>query len=331
MGSTTIAVWSGRDDSELCEKLGQLDGAAVIVPEDEKDVENQLINAEVFITSSAIWSEDFSRTLYESKKIRWVQLMNAGYDNVLKAGVPEEVIVSTIGGIGADMVADHAIALLYAILRRIPEAIKREGEEDSGFESIAGNAETLNGKTMAVLGYGNIGKIIARNLTCLGAEVKAVARTGRHDEDLGISIEPVSEIHTVLETTDGLVICCPLSDETEKLIDNEALACTKDDYYIVNVSRGGIVDTESLVNALKNNQLGGAALDVTDPEPLPPDHPLRGFANVVISPHVAWAGGGARFRKDMEDLIIRNVRNYMRNEQITNKVDRHSQPGRNRQ
>lgn len=320
MDKTDIVIWTGRDESGLSLSLNEIDGVRAKVPENNESIERHILDSDILITSSAFWTDSFSRALYESERIKWVQLTNAGYDNVLKAGVPDKVLVSTIGAIGAGAVADHALGLLYAILRRIPETIRKEREDGSGFDFISRNTTTLAGKTIAVLGYGNIGKIIAQKLKCLGAEIKLIARRGRYDDEMKMEIVPSKNLNAVIRETDGLIICCPLTEETEKLINKDVLISIKRDYYLVNVSRGGIVDTEAVVEALQNNSLKGVALDVTEPEPLPITHPLRRYGNVVISPHVAWSGEGVKYKNEMEELIVSNVQRYMENKEIENLV-----------
>jgi phosphoglycerate dehydrogenase-like enzyme len=123
-------------------------------------------------------------------------------------------------------------------------------------------------------------------------------------------------LRSSLPELDALIICAPLTEATEKMMDAGAFVAMKRGGYLVNVSRGAIVDTNALVAALERGVLAGAALDVVDPEPLPPSHPLWSAANVILTPHTAWAGGGESQRRRLQEFLRDNVRRFARGEPV---------------
>lgn len=320
MSNKHVLVWTGNDESVLCNRLKDIDGLVVIAPDTVEDVEKVLKNSHIFITSSAVWNVNFNRALSESKITEWIQLTNAGYDNILKEGVPNNLTISNIGSIGAEAVADHAVGLLYAILRRIPEAIRKDRVNDFGFDSISKNTTTLSGKSIILLGCGNIGKMIARKLKCLGVDLILIARNARYEDELSMDVVSVDTLPSVIKQADGLIVSCSLTEETQNLVGSNVFENIKRDFYLVNVSRGAVINTDALVQAIEKKVIKGAALDVTEPEPLSVDHPLRNYNNVLITPHVAWSGNREKYRKYVEDLIFWNVDKYVKNEGIENVV-----------
>ena len=168
---------------------------------------------------------------------------------------------------------------------------------------------------VAILGFGPIGQAVRDRLVGFEARVTAIARSSRTDEK-GTRIVPYDQLHAVLGQADALVVAVPSKPETRRMIDAAAFAAMRSGSFIVNVSRGAIVDTDALVAALESGRLGGAALDVTDPEPLPPEHPLWAFPNVLITPHTAWTGGGQAVREQVEALIVENTQRYLAGQRL---------------
>jgi phosphoglycerate dehydrogenase-like enzyme len=212
--------------------------------------------------------------------IRWVQLHNAGIEPWLKAGlITSETIFTSAAGCYGGPVAEHILGLLLAAARRLPELIGARTWTQP-------QPATLRGATVGILGCGGIGRTLIEMLGPLGATVAAVTRSGRPVPGAQISVDP-SGLHLVLEQSDYVVLAAPATAATQAMIGATELAAMKPTAWLVNVGRGSLVDTDALVAALHAERIAGAALDVTDPEPLPDGHPLWTTPHTVITSHTA--------------------------------------------
>ncbi|HEX6998373.1 MAG TPA: NAD(P)-dependent oxidoreductase [Gammaproteobacteria bacterium] len=289
----------------------------MIAPDDRGSAIEAMSRADALVTMEQAWTADLAAALRAASRVRWIQLLNAGFDRLEAFGVPPHVVVSTIGGAGSHFVAEHALMLLLALLRKAPSMLHAQSRREWAFDSVVREISSLQGKEVAVLGFGHIGRRVAALAAALGARVVGIARSSRRDRD-GFDVVSLADVRDVYPRADALVVALPLSADTAGLIDAAALGRMKEGAYLVNVSRGQIVVTDALVAALESGRLAGAGLDVVDPEPLPPGHPLWSLPNVIITPHVAWAGGGAAARRSIEDLVVENVRRFARGERVRN-------------
>ena len=187
----------------------------------------------------------------------------------------------------------------------------RSSETTAKMQSIAG-------KTMLVVGLGGIGTEVARRAAALDMRVIGTRRSSREGPDFVDYVGLSDELFELAGEADFVVITVPLTTETEGLFNKDFFSATKRGAHIVNVGRGKTVVTDDLVAALKSGQIAGAALDVTDPEPLPSDHPLWQMENVVITPHVSW-GGGNSIRQGI--LLEENLRRFAAGDALLNVVD----------
>jgi phosphoglycerate dehydrogenase-like enzyme len=212
--------------------------------------------------------------------IGWVQLPQAGVETVVEAGVIDRHRVWTSAkGAYAEPVAEHALALLLAGLRRLPERARaRSWGEEAG--------TSLFGQPVTIIGGGGIATVLLRLLAPFRAQVTVVRR---RPEPLPGAARTVGDdrLHEALAGARAVMLVLALTPATRKLIGRAELAAMEQDAWLVNVARGKVVDTGALVGALRSGQIGGAALDVTDPEPLPAGHPLWDLPNCLITPHTA--------------------------------------------
>ena len=252
---------------------------------------------------------------------RWVQLPFAGIESFFAAGAIEPDRIWTCAkGIYGPATAEHALALILMAARRLhvhatATSWASEARVGSGF----GAAERrLAGATVVIVGTGGIGRSLTQMLAQLGPRVVGVNRSGGALAGAHATVT-VDRLSEVLSEADFVVLAAAHTPETHHLIDAEALAATQAGAWLINVARGPLVDTSALVEALRDGRLGGAALDVTDPEPLPDDHPLWSLDNVVITPHVANTWDMAV--PELGALVGRNVRHFARNEQLEGLVD----------
>ncbi len=219
----------------------------------------------------------------------------------VEALVERGVAVTNAAGIHAPGIAEQVLAHLLTFARRLHLAPGRQERR----EWRHWQAGELGGSTVTVVGQGAVGTAVVERLASFGVETLAVrhspAKGGPADEVLGYS-----RLHDALARTAYLVLACPLTDQTRRLVDEAALATLPPEAVVVNVARGGVVDQPALATALGTEAIRGAALDVTDPEPLPPDSPLWRLENCLVTPHVG--GSTPRHWDRLAEVVAANVR-----------------------
>lgn len=226
----------------------------------------------------------------------------AGVDHLpLDALAERGVAVTNASGVHGPNVAEHVLGWVLTFARRLDEGRRRqERREWRRFRSFT----ELAGSTVAVVGLGAIGEAVVERFE--GFDVETIG--ARYSPEKGGPTDEVvgyGDLAEALPRTDVLVLACPLTETTEGLIGEAELDALPTDAIVVNVARGGVVDTPALTDALRSNALHGAALDVTDPEPLPSDHDLWGFENVFLTPHVA--GHTPRYWERRADILVENL------------------------
>lgn len=239
--------------------------------------------------------------------LRVISQMSVGVDNIDVAACREHgVSVGHTPDVLTEATADTAFALLAAAVRRIPEGaeIVKRGEWGpwDPWYFLSGD---LHGATIGIVGMGRIGQAIARRARGFDMEIVYTTRSPKEiDDATEVGLE------RLLEMSDIVVIAVALDDGTQGMIGRDQLSRMKETAFLVNVARGPIVDTDALVFALTEGSIGGAALDVTDPEPLPPDHPLLELPNCLVVPHIGSATLPAR--REMATLAVANLTAYLR-------------------
>jgi glyoxylate reductase len=227
-----------------------------------------------------------------------------GYDNVdVPAAAERGVVVTNAPDVLTDATADLAFALLAAVARRVAAGFDhvREGRWTNWHPALLLGPE-LYGATVGVVGFGRIGQTFAKR--CLGFDMELLyASPTEKDEAAALGAKRVS-LEKLLRSCDFVSLHIPLTSATIRLMGREHLALMRHDAVLVNTARGAVVDTDALTAGLAEGRLGGAGLDVTDPEPLPADHPLLSLPNVIVTPHIGSAG--RHTREAMIRLAMRN-------------------------
>jgi len=244
--------------------------------------------------------------------VRWVQLGSAGIEMWFDAGLMHPNVVWTAAkGVYARPIAEHVIALILAAARRLQERARADTWGQPGGRLLAG-------ATVGIVGTGGIGTELLRLLAPFDTRTIALTRDGRSVEGADVSIGP-NELPLLLAESDYVVLAAALTAETANMISADRLSQMRPDAWLINVARGGLVETDALVDALQTGAIGGAALDVTDPEPLPPLHPLWTLPNVLITPHVASTREmGQRF---LAARVTENVRRFGRGDEMLGVVE----------
>ena len=288
--------------------------ATAPVPEDHLDAE-----------ALVVWGNapgDLRAVAGRMPRLRWVQTLAAGPDVVLGAGFPDDVVVTSGVGLHDRPVTEHTLALVLALLRRLPEAIAAQAEhrwagELGGLQPLhpPGRVTTLLGARVLVWGFGNIGQNLAPLLQALGAQVTGVGRSA--GERAGFPVVAQDQLEAELGRTDVLVMILPATEATTHALDAARLAALPRHAFVVNVGRGTTVDEPALLAALTERRIAGAALDVTEVEPLPADSPLWDAPNLLLTPHAA---GGRPVGGD--ELVGTNLAALLAGRELRNVVAR---------
>lgn len=241
--------------------------------------------------------------------LRWLQLVSAGLDHpVYQPAKQRGVRISTAAGTNAEPVALNALTGLLMLSRDFPRWLRAQQQREWAPIQDTQLPRDLGGQTAVIVGVGHIGTRIARGLQALGVHTVGLRRQALpaefFDEVLGLEA-----IDTVLPRCDWLVLACPLTEQTRRLVDARRLALLPRGAGLVNIARGEIVDEVALIEALTRGHLLGAYLDVFAQEPLPPESPLWSLPNVLMTPHSASASLGTRLRG--AELFLRNLRAYL--------------------
>jgi phosphoglycerate dehydrogenase-like enzyme len=312
-----ILLWSPLDDY-LADLLCAAPAIGFGRVRSTAELAEALPDADGIVMLGHFYTADVAALVREKgRRLRWIQLTTAGYDGFTFHGVPATITITNAGHSHAPMVAEHAVMLLAALTRRLH--LFTEPQARHAFDrGIALPLVTLEDSTVAILGYGGIGRETARRVNAFGARVVAVARSARQDE-FADAIVPAHELHAVLAQADSLVVTAALTEETKGMVDAHALAAMKPGGLLVNIARGAIVDTAALVEALMSGRLAGAGLDVTDPEPPPPGHPLWSCPNLIVTPHVSGMGSPA-VRRRIGALVMDNLARFVAREDLRHRV-----------
>ncbi|MFX0537866.1 2-hydroxyacid dehydrogenase [Ornithinimicrobium sp. Y1847] len=273
---------------ELRELLHPVDGVEVTFydPEDRDTIPGG--GREVEVLALPMIAGPWLKRLDEVPGLRAVVLSSAGYEHVLPH-LPEGIALANAVGVHDTATAELALTLMLASQRYLPRHVLSQQAQTWDRSTPEGQPwRSLADSTVLVLGYGGIGRALTRRLLASECEVLAVASTDKPGDDLVDSVCGITHLPDLLPRADILAISVPLTEETEGLVDAEALALLPDGALLVNVARGGVVDHEALLAECTSGRLR-AALDVTDPEPLPDGHPLWSTPGVLVVPHVGGA------------------------------------------
>ena len=282
------------------------------------DLKRRADEADVIVVSM-MWRNEL---LSATPRLKFVQSISAGTDQYDRAAFQGRgVRLASAAGVNANAVAEHAMAMILAIERHVVSG--RDNQSKSHWRpmisDIAAREAELTGRTMVIVGLGRIGGRLARFAKAFDMHVIGVKRDVKSSVAGVDEILSTTELKSVLLRADFVVLACPLTPETENLVDAAALAAMKPGALLVNVARGRVIDEGAMISALQSGQLRGAALDVTREEPLPGTSPLWSMPNVLITPHTA--GETQAYEDNVIDILVDNLARLARGEtQLTNGV-----------
>ena len=264
------------------------------------------------VVVSGLWD---NALLDKAPRLQLVQSISAGVDQYGQdAFRARGVRLASAQGVNANAVSEHAMALILATARLLPQA--RDNQAKHHWRGMIGDIpqreDELGGKTLLVVGLGRIGGRLARLARAFGMTVVGLRRDPAAGAEGADEVHAISDLHAWLPRADFVALCCPLTPETTNLIDAAALAAMKPTARLVNVARGKVVDEPALVSALCDGRIAGAALDVTVEEPLPASSPLWDLPGVFITPHSA--GETQRYEDNVIDILLDNLARLRRGE-----------------
>ncbi|HUC16315.1 MAG TPA: D-2-hydroxyacid dehydrogenase [Acetobacteraceae bacterium] len=293
-------------------------GMASIEVRDRAALEREIGNADVLVISG-LWRNEL---LERSGRLRFIQSISAGMDQYAKDALAARgVRLASAAGANAGAVAQHAMALVLALARRLPEA--RDNQAKTFWRGMIGDRtrreDELGGKVMVIVGLGRIGGRLARLAKAFGMRVIGTRRDPTAGANGADDVFATSRLGEILGEADFMVLTCPLTPETNGLIGAEALGRMRRSAYLVNVARGACVDEAALVAALAEGRIAGAALDCVREEPLATDSVLWAMPNVLITPHTA--GETRAYEDNVLDLMMENLSRLWRGQmELMNQV-----------
>ncbi|MBP0623349.1 D-2-hydroxyacid dehydrogenase [Cupriavidus consociatus] len=271
-----------------------------------------LADADAFVTVGPAYTPAVANAVASASKLQWIQTLSAGFETLERLGVPAHITVTNAGDSWSIAVAEHAMALLLALAKQIPDAVRQQGSH-AWDRRVMPRMSNLQGRTMVIAGFGSIGQAVAQRAKAFGMRIVAVTRNIK-PSDLADAVFPPEELHEALQQADALVIAVPGQADTVRMFNQAVFLACKKGCVVINVSRGNVVEQKALADALKSGHLGGAGLDVTEIEPLPEADAFWDMPNLLITPHVA--GGGELVKEKLAALIIDNINRKKRGDNL---------------
>jgi phosphoglycerate dehydrogenase-like enzyme len=298
---------------QLHERFSALDtGISSFAVRDAETLEGRVDEADVLVISG-LWQDGL---LDRAGRLRLIQAIGAGTDQFpLEELKKRGIRLASARGVNYRAVAEHAMALILALSRRLPEA--RDNQAQRVWRGMIGDRsrreDELGGKTLLVVGLGQIGGRLAQLAKAFNMRVVGLRRDPAAGHGAADAVHAMGEFKSLLPEADFVALSCPLTKETEKLVDAEALDRMKPSAYLVNIARGRVVDEAALVEALAARRIAGAGLDVTVEEPLAPSSPLWGMEHVLLTPHTA--GETRRYEDNVIEILRDNLGRLRRGEE----------------
>ena len=303
-----------------------LDGIRAAVPdvdfigvESPAELERHLPGAEITVIGQTRYDQTTAE-IYKAKggDLRWMQFRPSGMDKAARFGVPDNVIISNAPGMSSPVIAEHVFAHLLTLTRRLRDWQKvQQGGEWMRPKAIIEHMQSLDGMTLAVIGYGAIAQAVCVRAKAFGMRVVVVSRAAEPGPHVDAAFRR-ERLGDACAEADAVAMCASLAKDTHHLLGAAAIARMKPSAFILNIGRGELIDEAAMIAALSDGRIKGAGLDVFEGEPAKPDNPLWKMENVVFTPHVAARGGNdvAEFRK----FFTENLRRYRAGEDLMNVI-----------
>ena len=330
----SIRKFSDEQRAKICAVSPRID----LIEVDGRS-DNAAVTAAMSAQTQIMYAFRGSFDVAAAPNLKWVQMENAGVDHL--HGSPlwqrSEVVLTSANGAHSPQMPEYVMAVLLAHMHRLPMTLDLQAKQVWGGGDLRNQLlpRELRGLTMGILGYGAIGRELAQLAQAFGMRIVATARddagAGRYagylrpgvgdaEGTLPARYFTLDKVHGLLAESDVIVLALPMSARTRHIIDAAALQHVKPGAVLINIGRGGLIDQDALQVALAQRALDVAILDVTDPEPLPADHPLWQNEHVWITPHIS--GQSTRYIDNTTDIFAENLRRYIAGEALLNIVQR---------
>ena len=250
--------------------------------------------------------------------LKWIHTPSAGSDHLAGVIAPETLLTNSTGAFGP-AISEHMLAVLFSAFKRLPEYLMNQKAHKWHTE---GEIRNVEGSVLLALGLGDIGSTFARKMKALGAYTIGVRRLDASKPDYMDEVHLQDKIDELIPRADVIALSLPNNAETKHTLNAARMAMMKPNAVVINVGRGPAIDTEALVEGLKRGYPSFACLDVTDPEPIPPEHPLWDMRNVIITPHCSGWQTNPGTPNRATDIFLENVRAYIEDRPLRNVVDR---------
>lgn len=328
MKRTTVLVSLCRseDDERLLKKIVQeelgpeAEMVDIIASRTKDQYQKHLEKAEVLFCHRL--PSEYASYKTCASRLKWLHLAAASADFSVETGEKlDNVLVTNSRGLHSQRAAEYVIGAIIAYTKGFLKYREKQQEKKWARVELLRSNKTLAGKTLGILGFGAVGKAVAKVAAPLGLEILALRR---HPDDFPVPPE-VSKVYgpqnlrEFIHPLDYLVICLPHTAETHHIIDRSELVRLKTNSLLINISRGGVIDEQAMIESLRDGEIGGAVLDVFEKEPLPQESPLWDMENVFITPHIA--GSWPSILTSASRIFARNLRHYLEKRTLDNVVD----------
>jgi phosphoglycerate dehydrogenase-like enzyme len=304
-----VAFWPTIAGEEIAARLREVPGVELALVASVDELAAAAPAMEALVIGGHFFDAKVAEVLRaRAPRLRFIQSFTAGYEGLEAHGVPPGVVVANAGDSWSPAVAEHGMAILLALVKCLPDAILNQPRHRWD-RSQTTRMGSLEGLTLAIVGFGSIGHAFARLAQPFGMRIVGLSRSAQPDP-LADEVHPIGELRTVLARADVVLVAAPHTAATDKLIGACELAACKRGAILLNLARGGLVDQRALADALRSGQLGGAGTDVTDREPLPADDPLWDCPNLILTPHLAGANGPVG-RNRLAAFVAGNVARFV--------------------
>ncbi len=305
---------------ETEDMLSSLLGSRYEVITKEKDGNIVFLNDDDIKDLEIIIGNPAMDILKKAESLKWVQLISSGADQYVSSGLldPQKTVLTNATGAYGHGISEYMVAGVFALTKNLH--IYRDLQKEALWKD-QGPIKTINGSNTLIVGYGDIGKHFAQKMHSLGSNIYAIKRRRTDLPDFVKGPYSLDDLPSLLPDMDTVALCLPNTALTDGLFDYEMLSHMKKDGILVNVGRGNSIVSDDLVRALHDGLIHGAVLDVTDPEPLPQEHPLWKERNVIITPHISGGDHSKETVQNRERIIVENAKRYLAGEPLENLVD----------
>ncbi len=273
---------------------------------------------EALADAEIVFGSPSQEQLERARNVRWIHIPTAGADRFVRSDLVRErgITITNSSGCFGIPIAEHVLALMLGLTRKLGVTVRNQARSEWVRPGPLGE---LFGKTVGILGLGDIGTEVARRAHAFGMQVVAMRRRRGTSPPFVVALYGPEETDKVVQAADFLVLCLPGTEATRGILSRQRIESMKPGSYVINIGRGSLIDEPALVDALRSGRLAGAGLDVFSQEPLPTESPLWKMENVLITPHTS--GNSPMHPRRTAAIFLRNLERYLKGEPLENVVD----------